>query len=175
MQTSIVERFGRDYLRLSRRSQGRWLDRAFDYWRGCGFPYPQLSLPQIEADVLALRRVQPAMVLVDGRATVSTVGLRLANAYHPQIWEIRRHGRSALDCFLDDQRLRRALEKSARLYPNRRCWNAQCVRSILRIHHRSRVSNFRPAVARALYRATLLRAGGCSISRPGSEAACSLP
>jgi len=110
-----------------------------------------LTRSQIEADVRALRRVEPHQVLVDQHATASTVGLRLANAYHPQIWEIRRHGRSAVDCFLDDHRLRAALEKSARFYPNRRCWNAQCVRSVLRFQHRSRVSNFRPAVARALY------------------------
>ena len=91
------------------------------------------------------------MILVDSRATASTVGLRVANAYHPQMWEIRRHGRSAVDCFLDEERLRAALKKAARFYPNRRCCNAQCVRSVLRFQHRSRVSNFRPAVARALY------------------------
>ena len=85
------------------------------------------------------------------RATARTVGLRLANAYHPQILAIRRHGGSPVYFFLDDRRLRDALKKSARFYPNRRCWNAQCLRSVLRFRHRSRVSSFRPAVARALY------------------------
>jgi hypothetical protein len=147
----VVERFGRDIMRFSLRTRKRWLDRAVAYWRSRGFPYPELSKSQIEADVNALKRVKPEQILVGRRALASTVGLRLANAYHPQIWEIRRHGRSAVDCFLDDQRLRAALEKSARFYPNRRCWNAQCLRSVLRFQHRSRVSNFRPAVARALY------------------------
>ena len=110
-------------LRLSERSKRRWLDRAVAYWRIRGFPYPELSQSQIEADVGALRRVEPDEILVDRRAMASTVGLRLANAYHPQMWEIPRHGRSAVDCFLDDRRLRRALEKAARFYPNRRRWN----------------------------------------------------
>jgi SAM-dependent methyltransferase len=151
VENRVVERFGREIARLSERSQRRWLGRAVAYWRSRGFPYPELSQSQIEADVTSLRRLEPEAILVDSRAMASTVGLRLANAYHPQIWEIPRHGRSAVDCFLDDRRLRDALKKSARFYPNRRCWNAQCLRSVLRFQHRSRVSNFRPAVARALY------------------------
>ncbi len=151
MESRVVELFGRDILHFSVQSKRRWLDQAVAYWRSRGFPYPELSQSQIEADVNAVRRVEPNEILMDGRAMASTVGLRLANAYHPQMWEIPRHGRSAVDCFLDDPRLRAALEKAARFYPNRRCWNAQCLRSVLRVQHRSRVSNFRPAVARALY------------------------
>jgi SAM-dependent methyltransferase len=147
----ILERLGRDVQRLSRRSQERWLSRAFAYWRRRGFPYPELTTRAVEVEWSALQRIEPSAVFQNRYATASTVGLRLANAFHPQIWEIRCHGRSALDCFNDDRILRHALAKSLHFYPHRRCWNAQCVRSVLRFHHRSRVSNFRPAVARALY------------------------
>ena len=148
---NVLDRFGRDLLRLSERSRQRLLGHAFAYWRRRGFPYPEVSSRELESDVAALRRVVPERVLVGNEATASTVGLRLANAYHPQIWEIPRHGRSAVDCFGDDRRLRLALIKAVHFYADRRCWNARCLRAVLRIHHRSRVANFRPAVARALY------------------------
>jgi hypothetical protein len=67
------------------------------------------------------------------------------------MWEIPCHGRSCIDSFENDDVLLKAIRKAYRFYPNRRCWNAQCMRSLMRFAHRSRVSNFRPSVARALY------------------------
>jgi SAM-dependent methyltransferase len=78
------------------------------------------------------------------------VGLRIANAFHPQMWRVRVHGISAVERFQDDNILRSVLIKAAHFWPNRRCWNAQCVRSLMRVHHRTRVMNFRPTVAKAI-------------------------
>jgi hypothetical protein len=145
-----LDTFGRDYLEQSSARRRLWLLDALTFWRRRGFPYPSLSRSELFSDFDALRRSRPDSALHGNVARTSTVGLRLANAFHPQIWSIRSHGRSALDSFNDNASLHAVLEKCARFYPDRRCWNPQCVRSVLRFHHRSRVSNFRPAVARAL-------------------------
>jgi SAM-dependent methyltransferase len=147
----VLQQFGRDLARLSQGARGRWLKRGFHYWRTRGFPYPHLTPAEQQAEFRRLAQVDARHVLTRRVFRVSTLGLRLANFYHPQIWEIPRHGSSPVDCFHDDDILRAALQKAVRFYPDRRCWNGQCLRSILRFYHRSRVSNFRPTVARALY------------------------
>jgi tRNA1(Val) A37 N6-methylase TrmN6 len=78
------------------------------------------------------------------------VGLRIANAFHPQMWRVPIHGVSAVERFEDDNVLRRVLMKAVHFWPDRRCWNAQCVRSLMRVHHRIRIANFRPTAAKAL-------------------------
>lgn len=99
-----------------------------------------------------LERVQPEKVLQRDRLLTSTIGLQLANSFHPEMWSIpaQRHARAPLDHFKDDATLHKLLERAARFWPNRRCWNAQCLRSMFRIYGGGRVSNFRPAVARAV-------------------------
>ena len=80
----------------------------------------------------------------------SMLGLRVANSFHPQMWTVKVHGISALERFQDDAVLRSALRKCAQFWPNRRCWNDQCLRSLMRVHHRIRVTNFRPTAAKAI-------------------------
>jgi SAM-dependent methyltransferase len=147
----VLEKFGRDILALSPRSREKWVRRSFEYWRARGFPYPEIDEVGIETEFAALSRIRASEVIIGGEAQVNTVGLRLANAFHPQMWEIRCHGRSAVDSFENDETLLKAIRKAYRFYPNRRCWNAQCIRSLMRFSHRSRVSNFRPSIARAIY------------------------
>lgn len=146
----ILNMFGRDFARMPAHEQKESIEAAHSYWRHTGFPYPQLPRHEVEIEFDRLKRVSPANVIRAGQAGHSTVGLRLANSFHPQMWRVRLHGRSPLDRFEDDQSLRLALRKAAQFWPNRRCWNAQCIRSVFRILHRSRVANFRPTVARAL-------------------------
>jgi hypothetical protein len=145
-----LEIFGRDFLQMTESRQQYWLGRARSFWRSQGFPYPTLSEAEMRRDFSQLERVTTPSVLQEKLLVHSTVGLRLANSFHPQIWHVPVHGRSAVDVFSDDDRLVRVLQKAARFWPNRRCWNAQCIRSVLRIMHRIRVSNFRPTVARVL-------------------------
>jgi SAM-dependent methyltransferase len=150
IDAEVLELFGRDIQKMSSVERSRWIERAFWYWRRLGFPYPKLTLAEVKTEFERLQRVKTQDVLKGREAVASTIGLRLANAFHPQIWSVQVHGRSPLQCFDDDARLRRALLKAPGFWPNRRCWNAQCVRSLLRVFHRARVSNFRPAVARAV-------------------------
>jgi len=146
----ILNMFGRDFAMMPAHEQKMSIEAAHSYWRHTGFPYPQLPRHEVEIEFDRLKRVSSANVIRAGQAVHSTVGLRLANSFHPQMWRVRLHGSSPLDRFEDDQSLRLALRKAAQFWPNRRCWNAQCIRSVFRVLHRSRVANFRPTVARAL-------------------------
>jgi 16S rRNA G966 N2-methylase RsmD len=146
----VVNLFGRDFSAMSAHQQAFWLGKARRYWREQGFPYPTLTTIERKREFSLLRSVKPNSIVKRNLIAHSTVGLRLANAFHPQMWRVRAHGRSPVELFGDDQSLTRALRKAAGFWPDRRCWNAQCLRSVLRIMHRVGVSNFRPTVARAL-------------------------
>lgn len=150
IKSQVLNIFGRDYAAMTPRQQRYWLEQARRYWREQGFPYPRLSDAERERQFALLSSVAPESILQRNLIAHSTIGLRLANAFHPQMWHVKVHGRSPADVFGDDERLRRALAKAASFWPNRHCWNGQCLRSVLRIMHRLRVSNFRPTVARAL-------------------------
>src|SRR5579871_1690446 len=109
-QRAIPTLFGRDVLALEGRPRASAVDTALAYWRSQGFPYPEISARDIAFEMHSLARATG--VWSRGRLqSLSTVGLRLANAFHPQMWGIRGHARSPLECFKDDARLRSALEK----------------------------------------------------------------
>jgi SAM-dependent methyltransferase len=147
----VLELFGRDVMRLPRRDQYSVVEAATAYWRHHGFPYPHLSSKEIEREFQVVQRSNttslPVNVLPRG-----TAGLRLANFFHPQMWHApsQWHRLSPVEFFNDDSRLREMLRRAPRFWPNRRCWNAQCVRSLFRIHSSGRVANFRPLVARTV-------------------------
>lgn len=143
---------GRDILSATPWQQRRWLDQAFSYWRAIGFPYPLLDKEDVEREFEKLQLVRPSDVLSRHRVHASTQGLRLANTFHPQMWSVpaHRHARAPLDHFEDDATLRKLLHRAMRFWPQRRCWNAQCIRSVFRIYAGGRVANFRPAAARAI-------------------------
>lgn len=146
----VLNIFGRDFVSMTDRRRKYWLERARSFWRLAGFPYPNLSEFERRHEFELVKSVCANSIFSGNLLVHSTLGLRLANSFHPQIWRVREHGRSPVELFEDDRHLVRALEKAARFWPNRRCWNAQCLRSVLRIMFRIRVSNFRPTVARAL-------------------------
>ncbi len=129
---------------------GGWLDRAHEYWRLRGFPYPIVTQELLEREFHQLVATSPTRTLRRNSLLPSMVGLRIANAFHPQMWHVRAHGASAVERFEDDTVLRRVLMKTLHFWPDRRCWNAQCVRSLMRVHHRIRIANFRPTAAKAI-------------------------
>ena len=137
---------------MSTRQQEITLRRVFCFWRDHGFPYPRVSADDRNREFERLQRVKTREILTKGTVAPSTVGLRLANSYHPQMWHVpgREHTRSAFDYFEDDDALRKILRKAPRFWPNRRCWNAQCLRSSMRIYFGGRPANFRPTAAKAL-------------------------
>jgi DNA modification methylase len=142
---------GRDILSYSPRYQKRLVKAAHEHWRAAGFPYPKVSVAEALNE---LKNLTASDKFVNGRAhgLLSTVGLRIANACHPQIWRIKARGRSCVDVFHDDDRLTRALAKAPAFWPDRCCWNAQSMRTLMRISYKMRPSNFRPVVARQLIR-----------------------
>jgi len=148
----ITRLFGREILNGSRRQQGSWIELAFQYWRGHGFPYPQLTRLEREKEFRRLSALSPEQLIQSGAVQPTTVGLRLANSFHPGLWGVPagRHARAPMDHFENDETLRKLLSRAPNFWPDRRCWNAQCVRSVLRIYGGGRVSNFRPAAARAI-------------------------
>jgi hypothetical protein len=146
----VMNLFGRDFLALSRQKQRSYVEIGTRYWRERGFPYPIMTPSEMQGEFSNLAKVDKRDLIKFGVVQHSTVGLRLANAFHPQMWRVKTHGRSPVERFEDDESLERALFKAAQFWPDRRCWNAQCIRSVFRTLQRSRVSNFRPTVARAL-------------------------
>jgi len=148
-ESEILQVFGRNVLTLSKKLREYLIEKAFLFWRERGFPYPIVSGNQINSDIKRLR-----LVGSDQLQTVlskpSTVGLRTANAFHPQMWHARVRGRSPVEVFADDDLLRNCLAKAIRFWPNRRCWNERAVRILMSLQNRVRVSNFRPTVARSI-------------------------
>jgi SAM-dependent methyltransferase len=148
----ITRVFGRQVLQSRRQQWNRWIDLAFEYWRARGFPYPQLTAAERLREFRRLSVLNPGDLIQRGMVQAATVGLRLANSFHPGLWEVPagRHAKAPIDHFKDDQTLRKLLSRAPIFWPNRRCWNEQCVRSAVRIYGGGRVSNFRPAAARGI-------------------------
>lgn len=146
----IASLFGREILAFGRRRRELYVRKALKYWRATGFPYVRLSKEEVRAHFRTISNA-PLLDLADGRTPgSSSVGLRLANSYHPQMWYARSHGhrRCPYDYFQDDDHLRTMLERAPRFWPNARCWSPQAVRNLARIYSGGRVANFRPVVAR---------------------------
>src|SRR6185369_16735133 len=144
---------GRDWLLLSRRQQDKWIDRGFQYWRNRGFPYTELSTKDVLRELAWLQSFYVGRVLKLRTIPHSVAGLRLANHFHPQMWRVSVSGyRTPVQCFEDNEILRDCLRKALSFFPDRISWSGRCLRSTLRTYrHTSRVSNFRPTVARAIY------------------------
>lgn len=148
--TAEVERWkGSWILSLPNDERNASVAVAHAYWRSRGFPFPFVTREQAIGQLESLKRgisLRTADQLLEG---MDTSGLRLANCYHPQMWRVCGYGRkrSPIEYFEDDKFLARMLERAPRFWPNRSCWNAQCVRSLFRIAAPGRVANFRPMVA----------------------------
>jgi SAM-dependent methyltransferase len=149
---AIEDLLGRHILAYSTRYQERLIVAARDYWRAAGFPYPTITEAETRRE-LAHLVASDALVGRRDHGFLSTVGLRLANTYHPQLWHIKARGKSCVEVFEDDDRLACALAKAPAFWPGRCCWNGQNIRTLMRIAHKMRPSNFRPVVARQLIRA----------------------
>jgi hypothetical protein len=144
--------FGRDLSDLPQKELNRQVERALHYWRKKGFPYPKLSRQEILQEYRKLERVDTRAVIIGRRIIASTVGLGLANSFHPQMWQISSKGNltSPLFHFHSDATLRKLLLRAVRFWPNRQCWSAYTIRNAFGIYSGGRVANFRPTAARAL-------------------------
>ena len=149
---AVLQVFGRDVSAASPKRRSVLLHGALEYWRQRGFPYPKLTATEMATEFERVANARPEHILQEDEVHASTQGLRLANSFHPQMWHVptRRHLLSPMDHFGDDATLRTVLQRAAKFWPNRRCWNPQCVRSAIRVYSGGRVSNFRPTAARAI-------------------------
>ena len=148
----ILQKFGRDLLSMKPQCREAWINKALKYWRKRGFPYVNLLEGEIEREFRLIQNTPVREIMSAGMIRPTTIGLRLANSFHPQIWHVRSQGHrlAPYEHFHDDVCLRKLLGKAPRFWPNRRCWNAQCLRSLLRMYCGGRVANFRPMAARAI-------------------------
>ena len=108
---------------------------------------------EIRYEYQRLTRVTKDRVLAGVDIRMQTAGLRLANYFHPQMWEVRvGRYRSPLACFLDDQVLRSLIRRALMVFPDRYSVNPSNMRRMLRTFNgTASVSNFRPTAAKAVY------------------------
>jgi SAM-dependent methyltransferase len=125
---------------------------AFEHWRGCGFPYYALSRAELEVEFGRLAKQDVRAVFRSSHANGSCVGLRVANNFQPQMWSVRvSRYRCPMDVFLDDDLLRRAIERAWTIWPDRLGANSSNLRRMLKTFpHTASVSNFRPTLTRAV-------------------------
>jgi tRNA1(Val) A37 N6-methylase TrmN6 len=159
-ESFVTKALGRDIERLSSRDRNVATESAFRYWRRRGFPYPRFALAELRRDLDLLERVDEKSLYRNGEIGFSRRGLKIVTHFQPRLWRIRDHGKSARDRFEDDGSLRIALRKAVRFWPDRCCWSPRALRSVFRILHRRRVSNFPPAAARVLLSRFAQRGGG---------------
>lgn len=129
------------------------VEKCFLYWRENGFPHYEMTVTEMQNEYRRLCKVSPNSILLEDEVQISMTGLRLANLFHPQMWSVRAgRAHSPTDRFDDDAQLRKAIRKSFNICADRYGANASNLRSILRtISNTTRVSNFRPTAAKALY------------------------
>ena len=143
---------GREWQRAPRRRRKALLAAAFAYWRDRGFPYYELDAEGIAREFHCLQAQTPGTAFRADGALGSTVGLRLANYFHPQMWSVRvSRYRSPMDVFSDDELLLAALERAWTVWPDRFGVNPSSLRRMLKTFPgTASVSNFRPTLARAI-------------------------
>lgn len=143
---------GAQWSTLSDRRKTHYVNAALRYWRRKGFPYYRLSVGDMLAEVARLKALDARDVFRGAGIHGSNAGVRLASCFHPQIWSVRvSRYKSPIDCFRDDRCLAAAIRRAFTVWPDRHGANASCLRRMLKsFSNCAAVSNFRPAVARAL-------------------------
>ncbi len=149
---SFLQIRGRSWAKLDHHERADIVGQAFDYWRSRGFPYYRLTAKQMSQEFSRLREKDWRIVFTTKGLHSSNVGVRLANSFQATIWKVRVHRfRSPMDVFLDDKLLRRAIERSLSIWPDRFGANAACLRGILKTFpDTASVSNYKPMVAKAV-------------------------
>lgn len=137
----------------------RLIESAFQYYRSNGFPLPYLAPHELLTDFFKLEDTnlkvsKPQSIMFEEMAVkeleVKGIGTNVANAFHPHIWDSHAiYMRSPMESFGSDKLLRRAiwlaLETTGKI-------TDASVRNKLKIVSGTQMcSNFRPAVAKAIY------------------------
>jgi hypothetical protein len=143
---------GAQWARLGSLQRLAWIEKAFRFWRRRGFPYYELSTEEIRAELKALAAIDGRHVIRGTSIHGSLAAIRLANCFHPRMWSVRvSRYKSPMECFKDDDCLMAVIHRAFRIWPERHGANASCLRRMLKsFSNCAAVSNFRPAVARAV-------------------------
>lgn len=143
---------GQDWLKAKPQVQEQLLDLAFRFWRRRGFPYYELSPAEIKSEYQKLRDFDSAKLFCRNNLRGPSLGLSLANYFHPAMWSVRvSRYRSPMDVFEDDDLLRSAIRRALRIWPTRYSANASCLRRMLKTFPgTASVSNFKPLIAKAI-------------------------
>ncbi|MDP1675899.1 MAG: DNA methyltransferase [Bacteroidota bacterium] len=148
----IEEIFGRDLNKVTKLKQKLIVDKALRYWQAKGFPYSKLTKKEISLEYKRIENTDCSNTLKSKIIHSSSVGLNLANSFHPQMWHLKSqgHSESPFEHFNNEETLKKLLLRAINFWPNRQCWRAYNVRNLLRIYSGGRVSNFRPTAAKAI-------------------------
>lgn len=144
---------GRDWAKASTRRQEQIIELAFCYWRARGFPHYRLGSAEIVSEYSRLDSFDISRVFTGAEVRGPSLGLRLANSFHPQMWSVPMLGaRTPTACFADDTIFRNVLRKALRFFPERFAVNESNLRRMLQTYSgTARVSNFRATAAKAIY------------------------
>src|SRR5205807_9970347 len=117
-----------------------------EFWRSHGFPYYRLSPAHMQQEMCTLVEKDSSSVFAGKDLRTSNAGLRLANTFQPRIWSARvNRYLSPMQVFKDDNLLRKAIERSFTIWPDRFGANASCMRRMLKTFPgAASVSNYRP-------------------------------
>src|SRR5260370_1191200 len=111
---------GSGWSRMRPKAREALVQQAFRYWRNHGFPYYRLSRLQIRQDICTLLAKDPGSVFDGKDLRTSNAGLRLANSFQPSMWRTRvNRYLSPMQVFTDDRLLRKAIERSFTIWPDR--------------------------------------------------------
>jgi hypothetical protein len=148
----IFEIKGAEWGRLSKCSRAQLVRKAFEYWRSRGFPYYVLTSAEIIKEYTYLCNQKSSLLFTSSGLAGSSVALRLANCFHPQMWSVRvSRYLSPMDVFMSDQMLLAAIERSWGLWPDRYGARPSSLRRILKsFPGTASVSNFRPTISRTI-------------------------
>lgn len=120
------------------------------YFRKHGYPYTDLSSAQLKKEMQKLSNTK-CPLLEDNHLQMNTVGLALANHYHPHMVKVKclSNYRSPYEQFADDELFRDAINRWMELGKRP---DPSGLRRILRTRDGVRsVVNFKPAIAKYIY------------------------
>jgi len=149
---SFLQMRGAAWAKLDPGHRAVIVEQAFEFWRTRGFPHYRLTRKEVKQEFSTLCNKNWKEVFTPEGLRSSNAGVRLANAFQPRIWKARVHRfRNPMEVFNDDRLLRKAIERSFVVWPDRFSANAACLRGILKTFpDTASVSNFKPMVAKAI-------------------------
>ena len=135
------------------------VDALFQHCRQSGFPVYDLSRAERRRRLESLLAFDYRTILKGGIIRQTVHGISLCWYFQPHSWEIRcGNKRTPMEVFMDDDLLRKAIEKRLRM--NGYISDNGLRKAISNFSGTQRVSNFRPTAAAAVYHELLPASGG---------------